>query len=142
VRDALTGPVISLAADQTLGDVRAWLASGEPGSDHQGFPVVGKDGELVGVVTRRDLFAIEQTPSSRVIECVRRPAIFVHETATLRQVADRMTQDRIGRVPVVSRTLPLRPIGMISRSDLLVAHQKRITGATRAEKTFKLRPAT
>jgi CBS domain-containing protein len=140
VRDVLSHPVISLAADQSLGEVRTWLASGEPGSDHQGFPVVDKSGALVGMITRRDLFASSHSPEARVIECVRRPAIFVHETATLREVADRMTQDRIGRMPVVSRTQPDRPIGMISRRDLLHAHQKRLAGATRAEKTFKLRP--
>jgi CBS domain-containing protein len=139
VRDVLSRPVITLAADQSLVSVRAWLVSGEPGSDHQGFPVVGKDGELVGLVTRRDLFAATRPASSVVGDCICRPAIFVHETATLRQVADRMTQDRIGRVPVVGPSAPLRPIGLISRSDLLHAHQRRLTGATRAEKTFKLR---
>ncbi len=142
VRDALSRPVISLAADRSLASVRAWLASGDPGSDHQGFPVVGKQGELLGVVTRRDLLGSSQPSSACVMDCVQRPAIFVHETATLRQVADRMIQDRVGRVPVVGRSLPLRPIGMISRSDLLDAHQKRITGASHAEKTFKLRPAS
>jgi H+/Cl- antiporter ClcA/predicted transcriptional regulator len=139
VRDVLSHPVISLAADQRLGEVRTWLASGEPGSDHQGFPVVDKGGALLGMVTRRDLFAPNRSPEARVIECIGRPAIFVHETATLREVADRMTQDGIGRIPVVSHTDPLRPIGMISRRDLLHAHQKRLAGATRAEKTFKLR---
>jgi CBS-domain-containing membrane protein len=141
VRDVLSHPVISLAADQPLAEVRTWLASGEPGSDHEGFPVVDKGGALLGLVTRRDLFASNRSPETRVIECVGRPTIFVHETATLREVADRMTQDGVGRIPVVSRTHPVRPIGMISRRDLLHAHQKRLAGATRAEKTFKLRPS-
>jgi predicted transcriptional regulator len=67
---------------------------------------------------------------------VRRPPVFVHENASLRHVADRMVEEKIGRVPVVGGGSPLRPIGMISRSDLLHAHQKRLHGATRIEKTF------
>ena len=32
----------------------------------------------------------------------------------------------VGRLPVVSRTAPRRPIGMITRSDLLQAHARRL----------------
>jgi CBS domain-containing protein len=134
-----SSPVFSLAANRTVADVRAWLASGGPGSQHQGFPVVGDEGELIGVLTHRDLLDTRHALDRRMSELVHRAAVFVYEDATLRQVADRMTEERIGRVPVVTRTPPLRPIGMISRSDLLHAHQKRLTGATRAEKTFGVR---
>jgi CBS domain-containing protein len=133
-----SSPVFSLAAHRTVADVRAWLASGEPGSRHQGFPVVGEEGELIGVLTLRDLLDTKHAPERTMSEIIHRAAVFVFEDATLRQVADRMTAERIGRVPVVSRVPPLRPIGMISRSDLLHAHQKRLTGATRAEKTFRV----
>jgi CBS domain-containing protein len=87
-------------------------------------------------VTRRDLLDPARAASDRIAELVRRAPVFVYDDATLRHIADRMVEERIGRVPVVGRTLPLRPIGMISRSDLLHAHQRRLHGATRAEKTF------
>jgi H+/Cl- antiporter ClcA len=134
-----SSPVFSLAAHRTVADVRAWLASGEPGSRHQGFPVVGDEGELIGVLTLRDLLDTKHAPERTMSEIIHRAAVFVFEDATLRQVADRMSAERIGRIPVVSRVAPLRPIGMISRSDLLHAHQKRLAGATRAEKTFRVR---
>jgi predicted transcriptional regulator len=134
-----SSPVFTIAADRTVADIREWLASGAPGSRHQGFPIVGEDGELIGVLTHRDLLDTRHAPHRKMSEIIHRGAVFVYEDATLRQVADRMTQERIGRVPVVSRSPPLRPIGMISRSDLLHAHQKRLTSATRAEKTFSVR---
>jgi H+/Cl- antiporter ClcA len=134
-----SSPVFTLAADRTLGDVREWLASGAPGSRHQGFPVVGGEGELIGVLTHRDLLDPHHASHLRMSDIIHRGAVFVYEDATLRQVADRMTEERIGRVPVVSRTPPLRPIGMISRSDLLHAHRQRLVSATRAEKTFSVR---
>jgi H+/Cl- antiporter ClcA len=134
-----SSPVFTLAADTTVGEVREWLASGAPGSRHQGFPVVGSEGELIGVLTHRDLLDPQHAPLLRMSDIIHRGAVFVYEDATLRQVADRMTEERIGRVPVVSRTPPLRPIGMISRSDLLHAHRQRLLSATRAEKTFSVR---
>jgi CIC family chloride channel protein len=134
-----SSPVFTIAGDRTVADVREWLASGAPGSRHQGFPIVGEEGELIGVLTHRDLLDTRHAPHRRMSEIIHRGAVFVYEDATLRQVADRMTEERIGRVPVVTRTPPLRPIGMVSRSDLLHAHQKRLTNATRAEKTFSER---
>jgi H+/Cl- antiporter ClcA len=132
-KDVLSRPVVTLSADQSLGDALAWLASGAPGSGHQGFAVVGALGELVGVVTRRDLLDPSRVPSDRIGQLVRRAPVCVHEDATLRHIADRMVEEKIGRVPVVDGT---KPIGMISRSDLLHAHQRRLSSATRAEKTF------
>ncbi|MFL5455818.1 MAG: chloride channel protein, partial [Myxococcales bacterium] len=52
---AAAKPVVSLRADQTLAEVRAFVQSGVDGSSHQGFPVVDGEGLLVGVVTRRDI---------------------------------------------------------------------------------------
>jgi len=54
VRDAMARELVTLAADDRVERVQAWLASHQTAATHQGFPVL--DGEaLVGVVTRRDL---------------------------------------------------------------------------------------
>jgi CIC family chloride channel protein len=137
-RKVASSPVFSIPADRPLAEVRSWLGSGAPGSDHQGFPVVGEAGELLGVLTHRDLLDPRHPRGVTVADIMWRPPVFVYDDATLRQVADRMTEERIGRIPVVTRSHPMRPVGMISRSDLLSAHQKRIHSATRAERTFGL----
>ena len=41
-------------------------------------------------------------------------------------VADHMVREDIGRLPVVSREDPRKVVGMITRSDLLRAHEKRL----------------
>ena len=56
VRDAATRQVVALAADDTLASVRAWFSSRGAGTGHQGFPVHDRNGNLVGVLTRRDIF--------------------------------------------------------------------------------------
>jgi H+/Cl- antiporter ClcA len=135
-KTACSRPVVTLCANQQLGDVRLWLASGAAGSQHQGFPVLGDKGELVGVLTRRDLFDESRSPTLSLADVVRRPAVFVREHATLRQVADAMVDEMIGRIPVVNDDLPPRPVGIISRSDLLSAQRQRRLGQRLTERTF------
>src|SRR4029077_10714968 len=48
----MRAPVATVAGDDTVADVRRWIDSGVPGTSHQGFPVVGEGGELIGVITR------------------------------------------------------------------------------------------
>ena len=130
VRDVATKDVISLAADDTVGTARAWLA-GELGaarkaSSHQGFPVVSEEGNLVGVVTRRDLLESGHSDDVRIVEILRRPPAVVFDDMTLRDAADHMVLERVGRLPVVTREDNRRIVGIISRSDLLAAHAPRL----------------
>jgi CBS domain-containing protein len=129
VRDGASRNVVTLSADQTVHETRAWLATRERATSHQGFPIVDADGNLLGVVTRRDLLDPEMDGSLSVGRLVsRRPAV-VFEDNTLREAADHMVHEGVGRLPVVSRDEPRRVVGIISRSDLLAAHQHRLDAA-------------
>ncbi len=126
--EAATRDVCALRADQTVGEARAWLDSGARGSSHQGFPVLDTEERLVGVVTRRDLasHAASGAPLSGVAT---RPAMVVHEDDTLRQAADLMALTGVGRLPVVRSDAPDRLAGIVTRSDLVDAHRRRLTEA-------------
>jgi signal-transduction protein with cAMP-binding, CBS, and nucleotidyltransferase domain len=39
-----------------------------------------------------------------------------------------MVRQRVGRLPVVSRAAPRKVIGILTRSDLLGAHEQRLDG--------------
>ena len=45
----------------------------------------------------------------------------------------------MGRLPVVTRDAPATVIGIISRSDLLTAHEPRLAATWHAERTFDVR---
>lgn len=128
VRDEMSRHVVSLRADETVGAALAWLTSRGAGTTHQGFPVVGPAGELIGVVTRRDLHDA-RTEGRPLREIIKRPPVVVFDTSTLRDAADQMVLEQVGRLPVVSRDDPRRVIGIVSRSDLLAAHAPRLTAA-------------
>jgi CIC family chloride channel protein len=138
VRDASSREVISLKAGDRLGDVRRWLASSAPGASHQGFPVVDEKGELCGVVTRRDLLDGARGEDVTIGSLVRRGVVVVYEDNTLREAADHMVRAGVGRLPVVTREAPRVAVGMISRSDLLSAHEDRLDAEHVTEQSLPL----
>ncbi|HET9985203.1 MAG TPA: chloride channel protein [Longimicrobiales bacterium] len=127
VRDAMTTDVVSLSADEEVERARAWLASRTKGATHQGFPVVSAEGTVVGVLTRRDLLAAEPG-AERVAELVKRPPAVAFPDNTLREAADHMVREGVGRLPVIDRETG-RMVGIVSRSDLLSAHEPRLRAA-------------
>jgi H+/Cl- antiporter ClcA len=138
VRDAATRDVITISDADSLETVRGWLASGAGHTTHQGFPVVNAQGNLVGVVTRRDLLDEKHSPQATVRAVIRRPPVVVYEDSTLRDAADHMVMEEVGRLPVVTREDSLKIVGIISRSDLLAAHRPRLAAANRARRVRRI----
>jgi chloride channel protein, CIC family len=135
VRDVGLRDVVSLHGDDELGAVRRWLASGESSASHQGFPVLDAENRLVGVVTRRDLLDAANPDVLPVRAIIRRPPVVVYEDSSLRDAADQMVIEHVGRLPVVRRDAVRTVVGIISRSDLLSAHAPRLEAAHRARIT-------
>jgi predicted transcriptional regulator len=50
-----------------------------------------------------------------------------------------MVREGVGRLPVVARSNPRKPIGMVTRSDLLVAHKRRLEELDIAEQHLAFR---
>jgi predicted transcriptional regulator len=100
---------------------------------HQGFPVVDDIGTLVGVLTRRDILDATRSEFEVLQGLIKRAPIVVFDDNTLRDAADLMVIEHVGRLPVVTRDDPQRVIGIISRSDLLAAHAPRLREAREAK---------
>jgi CBS domain-containing protein len=134
VRDAATTDVVTLAAAAKLGAVRAWIRAGASGTTHQGFPVTDEEGKLVGVVTRRDILDALEADDATVASVLKSPAVVVYEDSTLRDAADQMVLEQVGRLPVVQREHPRVIVGIVSRSDLLSAHENRLDAEHRVHR--------
>jgi len=139
VRQVASTTVVSLRAGDEIGTVLQWLASGAPGTSHQGFPVLDRERVLVGVVTRRDLLAGAAKESQKIVELVHRLPKYVYDDCTVRQAADHMVNHGIGRLPVVRRERPQEVIGMITRSDILAAFQHRVSERQPQDPCIRLR---
>ena len=132
VKDAATRSVIALPAERSLLEVRAWLTSGEEGANHQGFPIIESSGQLVGVLTRRDLLNPAHDGLRQLRELVHRTPVVAYEDSTLREAADQMARHDVGRLPVLARPSG-RLLGIVTRSDILGAHRHRLHESHTAE---------
>jgi H+/Cl- antiporter ClcA len=137
-RDRASKPVVVLPADQSVRATRAWLDGGAGGATHQGFPVVDSGGAVVGLLTRRDLLAPTTDETTQLGDLIRRAPVVAYESNSLREVADLMVHQRVGRVPIIEADGSRRVIGILSRSDLLAAHERRLDATGRAEATFRM----
>jgi H+/Cl- antiporter ClcA len=138
VRSIATEQVVTLPASRSLGEVRRWIGANAPGSGHTGFPIIGDEGYLVGVLTRRDILGA--APDAGVLrDLIRRPPVIVYDDCTLREAVDHMVNHDVGRLPVVKRDDPGRVVGIITRSNILAAHRKRLRETERVERHLSLK---
>ena len=95
-------------------------------------------GRLLGVVTRREITdpsALAELPVEQLLQ--RAPAV-AFDDSSLREAADLMVSQGVGRLPVVSRAAPTQVIGILTRSDLLAAHARRLDENDPARPCLKL----
>ncbi len=87
---------------------------------HTGYPVVDH-GEVVGVVTLTDAREIKTTERDafRIEDIMTRPVLTVSPSADAMDAFERIQQNEIGRLPVVTADGDL--VGIISRTDLMKA---------------------
>jgi CIC family chloride channel protein len=133
-----TKVVTALSASDTLDEVKAWLASGAPESKHHAFPVLAEDGVLLGVLTRHNILEDAHGGAVPVGRLLKRPPAVAFDNSSLREAADLMVSEGVGRLPVVSRTEPNKVLGILTRSDLLSAHARRIDENVQRHAAFKL----
>ena len=113
------------------------MITGTDAPRHQGYPVIDATGSLLGVVTRGDLLAGGIEDDTPLREALRRPLVVIGETASARSAADLMVQEGIGRLPVTAADGTGRLVGIITRSDLLMAHERRLRSARRTRRGFR-----
>jgi predicted transcriptional regulator len=122
----------------TLASVRAWLKKRARGTAHQGFPVNDGEGRLVGVVTRLDIFESKEPDEAPLRKVIQRPVAVVFEDNSLREAADHMIAEGVGRLPVVAQDDPRKLTGWLTRSDLLLAHRRRLEDASHSKREIEV----
>lgn len=111
VRDWMSTPVISVTLDNTVDDAGRLLSE-----NHIRYLPVIQDGQLVGVVSDRDIKVSKNSPTVRIEEIMNRAPITVDKDITVQEAASVFLENWISGAPVVDKNR--KPIGVFTQTDL------------------------
>ncbi len=137
VGDICSRNLLTLSGEQLLDEVREWLLSGVSDSQFQGFPVLDKEGKLLGLVTRRRLLALDSLPDQPVRSLLKRPPVTVVESDTLRSAISIMMSHNTDRLLVLADNQKLA--GVLTSSDILKVYQKHLHSRQHRSRALNLR---
>jgi CIC family chloride channel protein len=142
VREVMRSKVVVLPAASTLQEFEQALRTDHRQSQRL-LPVVDKDGLLVGVLTRGDIYKRVKQQGETVLqrplaELVRKEFIETFPDEPLRAVVYVMAEKGITRMPVVERNTR-KFLGLVALDDLLKARARHLEEERRREQVLSLR---
>jgi tRNA nucleotidyltransferase (CCA-adding enzyme) len=113
-RDIMSYPVRVVNEDESIASVNELLKK----YGHSGIPIVDSGNGLVGIITRKDIDkAIKHGLSHAPVKGFKsRSIVIAGPGATIGDIQDMMTENGIGRVPIVSKG---EILGIVTRKDVL-----------------------
>ncbi|MFH1723599.1 MAG: chloride channel protein [Elusimicrobiota bacterium] len=128
VSELMSKKVTTLDADFPIGKLGRHFNK----TKRTGFPVVDKEGKLVGMMTYAEAqaaYSVEPPPGADmpIEKFMRSSGQPLYPDTPVSEALRRMHHGGIDRMPVVSHDDPQKVVGIVSRSDLLNVYAKRIT---------------
>ena len=124
VKDAMVTDVQIVSEDKSVEALEALMQV----SRHIGFPVVDPKGNLSGIVTLSDL-RNKVKPGEvgkKIGDVATREVEVAYPDETLDAALKRLAAKQIGRLPVVDREDKTKLLGIITRSDIVNAYNKKV----------------
>lgn len=120
----------TIVEDMRVREVADRITRHDPAiSKHQGIFIVDAEGNLQGVLTRRDVLrALDEDPTrdATVLEAGSRDLVVSYPDETLNQAAAKMLRHNIGRLAVVDRANPQKLVGYLGRREVMAARLRRL----------------
>jgi H+/Cl- antiporter ClcA/CBS domain-containing protein len=107
------------------------------------YPVTGPDGGLVGVITRRDLLLASRRPADdpdaqTIGEVMSDHLATAHPDETLRDVANRMAEHGVTRMPVIARGAGREIVGIITLPAMLAGRLRDLQEERDSERILQI----
>jgi H+/Cl- antiporter ClcA len=118
VADIMATPAETLPSAMTVDEAIAFFGSGE--DRHKSYPVVTVEGKLAGLISRGDVLRWTRQGSNGgdLLGDVALEVATAYPDETAGALADRMSQGRFSRVPVIARD-SRNLVGLVTRRELL-----------------------
>jgi CBS domain-containing protein len=107
--DIMTDEVITIGPAASIHDAARLLSE----YNISGVPVVGADGQMIGIVTEADLLGKE---GKTVADIMSPHVVTAQEDTPVEMIAQMLTSNRFKRLPVMRAE---RVVGVVSRSDIV-----------------------
>lgn len=124
VKAAMVTHVQTISEDKSVETLEAFMKV----SRHVGFPVIDSKGKLSGIVTLSDLRnKVKPGEAGKKIgEIATREIEVAYPDETLDTALRRLASKQIGRLLIVDRTDKTKLLGIITRSDIVNAYNKKV----------------
>ena len=144
VRDVMRTGMVVLPGEEPLAAFRAQLRFDRPAHGQALYPVVNRERQLLGVVTRRALGAQLQQASgdalsTRLADIASPNPVIAFADEPLRVVIHRMIDAGVTRLPVVDAGSGRTLVGMLSLSDLLRARMQNLDEERSRQRVLRIR---
>jgi CBS domain-containing protein len=149
VGQVMSAPAITIPASLPMGRLVREYFLGDSKQSHQGYPVVDLSGRLQGIITKSNLLDewLGELRGNRdggpahldpiiTYDLVDREPITAFAWESCRTAAERMASYGIGRLAIVADHDPAKPIGFVTRSDLLAARARLLEEESHRERFF------
>jgi len=122
VSEAMVSNITAVSASEMVRKVGLMIKS----TGHRGFPVLDSNGNLAGIVTRKDInrALINGEGDSEIDRIMTRDLIVCYPDESLKTALNKMAAKNIGRLPVVERNNHGHLIGLITRKSLIKAYNR------------------
>ncbi len=117
VKDIMTKKVESVLPSMTVNELLQFTAK----RHHVGYPVVDEKDAFLGVVTLEDASQVEKIDrdTTLVSQIIHRKPITVNIDETALDAFKKMSEFETGRVLVIDPANPKKPLGIVTKSDLM-----------------------
>jgi len=113
-REMMTHKVYTVSPEATVQEVAQQLSR----EKISGAPVIGDEGQIIGIITQADIIGKVDREGLRVSDIMSTEVISVDEETLIGEVARIMSKHKIKRVPVMCNG---KMVGIISRGDIVHA---------------------
>lgn len=138
VSRAMSTDLPTVSRDHTVAEVAEQLEQ----SRDRAVVVVDESGEIDGIATVQDVerALLENQPGRAIEDVASRPVVTAFPDEPLTEAIRRMGVRDLGQVPVVPRSNPNRPIGMLRRADIMRAYSHAVLNRVGVERQRPVLP--
>jgi CIC family chloride channel protein len=125
VSDAMVRQVVTFQETVTVHDAEMSIQS-DASYRHRGFPVLNQEGDLVGMVTTKDIFEAmsEGKMDMPIKEIITQEISTCYPSDNLKTALQKLGEKNVGRIPVVERENPNLLVGLITRENIIAAYHE------------------